>query len=223
MPERRLALSRTQANDIAVICAWGPSMLTQIADDVEAIPVTISREPIQQAIAKRTGVEKAETLYRVLFGLAAVHRRRFEDVSELLDAVTPSEWDDKQRTNWQNCRPALQRLPMAEPVILATKALDLSYDVERACVGLRIVTDIRPVFDQNRNTIAGTTIRQTLRLEYTGVDGNTNSISVGLDADDVSRLKQLCEEAMQKISVVKEKLIQAGMTEIVVPGEDDDE
>ena len=105
-------------------------------------------------------------------------------------------------------------------MVLATKALDLSFDVERFCVGTRIITDVRPVFDPSRNQIVGSAIRQTLRLEYMSLDGTVTSMSIGLDADDIDRLKKACDEAIHKVGVVRDALTKSGLTEIIVPGED---
>ena len=223
MPEQILSLSKKQADDIAAVCELGFDTLNKIAAAVEAMPLTIKKKKIQETIAAQFGAEKAGALERVLFGLAAVHRRNFDDASSLLDAVVPPSWDKAQRVMWQECRPALERLLSAESIILAAKAIDLSFDVEQFCIGVRIITDIRPIFDQKRNKIAGSTIRQTLRLDYTGVDGSVTSVSIGLDADDIARIQKSCEEATHKVSVARDALNRAGLTEIIIPGEEDDE
>ncbi len=130
------------------------------------------------------------------------------------------EWDDAQRTKWQECRSALEQLLSTESIALAAKAADLSFDVERFCVGARIITDIRPVFDPRRDKIVGSTIRQTLRLEYMSLEGTISNMSIGLDAEDIDRLKKACEEATHKVAVARSTLTKSGLTEIIVPGED---
>ncbi len=127
------------------------------------------------------------------------------------------EWDDAQRTKWQECRSALEQLLSTESIALAAKAADLSFDVD---VGARIITDIRPVFDPRRDKIVGSTIRQTLRLEYMSLEGTISNMSIGLDAEDIDRLKKACEEATHKVAVARSTLTKSGLTEIIVPGED---
>jgi hypothetical protein len=221
MPDRVVRLSKTQAEDIAAICAIGREALTCIAAAIEKLPVTIKKEKIQNAIAVEFGEEKAEPLARVLFGLATVHRRNFVTVSTLLDILSlPADWTDAQRAKWQECRPVIERMLSSESVVLAAKATDLSFDVERFCVGARIITDMRPVFDLQRNRILGSTLRQTLRLEFVSLDGTVTSISVGLDADDINRLKKECDEATHKASVTRDMLTKSGLAEIIIPGEE---
>jgi hypothetical protein len=223
MPERVIRLSKAQADDIAVVCSLGSETLTRIVAAIQALPITIKREKIEAAIASQFDSEKVKPLTRILFGLSRVHRRNFDDdsVAGLLESISiPAEWDEVRRAKWVECQPALQRLLSLESVILATKAMDLSFDVERFCVGARIITDIRPVFDLPRNQVVGSTIRQTLRLEYMSVDGTVASMSIGLDADDINRLKKTCDEAIHKTDVAKETLEKSGLTDIIVPGED---
>jgi len=222
MPEHVLRLTKKQAGDVAELCALGADTLMEIAAAVEVMAPTVKGKRIKEVVSAQFGAEKAQSLEKVLFTLATIYRRRFDKVSGLLDAIQSDAWSDTQRSEWLECRPAFERLLSAESVILSAKALDLSFDVERFCVGARIITDIRPIFDSSRNAIMASTIRQTLRLEYASVDGTVTSISIGLDADDIARLKQSCEEASQKVTVAKSLLTKTDLTEILVPGEDDE-
>lgn len=221
MPERVIRLSKAQTDDITAVCSFGGETLIQIAAAIERLPFTIRQEKIQEIIAAQFGAEKAEPLGRLLFGLATVNRRHFENVSALLESISlPAEWDDLQRTKWRECRPALERLLSTKSVVLATKATDISFDVERFCIGARIITDIRPVFDPQHNQIVGSAMMQTLRLEYMSLDGTVSSMSIGLDAGDIDHLKKACEEATHKADVARDTLSKSGLTEIIVPGED---
>ncbi len=221
MANRVVRLSKTQAEDITALCSFGSATVARLADSIERLSPTIRKEKIQEVIAAQFGKEKAEPIGRVLFGLATLHRRNFESLSVLLDSISiPSEWDDAQQAKWQECRPAIERLLSAAPVILAAKATDLSFDVERFCVGARIITDIRPIFDPKHEKIVGSTLRQTLRLEFTSLDARVTSMSIGLDADDISRLKKECEEAINKAAVTRNTLQSIGLEEIIIPGEE---
>src|SRR4051794_26114532 len=167
MPERVIHLSRSQADDIAAVCSFGSDALMRVAVAIQALPTTIKKEHIEEVFADQVGdAQKARPLTRTLFGLAILHRRNFADpAGSLLASVSlPEEWPDAKRAKWVECQPALERLLSSESVVLATKAVDLSFDVERFCVGARIITDIRPIFDLPLNQISGSTIRQTLRL-----------------------------------------------------------
>jgi hypothetical protein len=224
MADRMIRLSKPQADDISFICSFGVGLLSEVAAAIEALPPTMKKGKVQEAISAVAGGDKAERIRRIIFSLATVHRRNFDDASSLLDSVSvPPEWGEQQRQKWRECKPSFARLLSAKSIVLAAKATDLSFDVERFCVGARIITDIRPVFDEQRSSIVGSTIRQTLRLEYMSIDGTVTSVSIGLDANDISRIRRACEEAMRKVSVVTETLQRAGITELLIPGKGDDE
>jgi hypothetical protein len=224
MPDRSIRLSQPQADDLAVICSIGASSLIRVLGKVEDAPITIRASKLRETIlTAQIGGDKADVLGRVLLGLATLMRRGPSNASEVLAMVSGSlalRWNPDQMKQWQDCRPVFERLLSSRSVTLATKATDLSYDVERFCIGSRIITDIRPVFDDEREAIVGSTIRQTLRLEFMSMDGSANSISVGLDKDDISRLKDACEEALRKATRAQETMRKAGLSETVVAGED---
>src|SRR5260370_33436931 len=92
--------------------------------------------------------------------------------------------------------------------------------VSAFCVGARIITDIRPVFVPQHQKIVGSTLRQTLRLEFMSLDARVTSMSIGLDADDISRLKKECEAAINKAAVTRNTLQRSGLEEIIIPGEE---
>jgi hypothetical protein len=125
-----------------------------------------------------------------------------DGVSEGLPTTIPS-WNQAQLESWQKCRPALQKLLESKLVVLAAKVVDLTFDFSAFCLGTRILTDIRPIFDDPRATIIGTAITQTLRLEFAEGDGQFNNISIAMDLDDILHLKKACEEAIRKGEVAK--------------------
>ena len=223
MPERTISLSASQRTDLASVCAAGAGKIDQVTARLNETPVTIRSSRIRDLIGAVVGTDKKEAFGRVIFGLATASRRVFSDTKSTLDSVTSAlipHWSEDQMKTWAACQPALERLLNAKSVALAAKASDLAFDVERFCVGVRIVTDIRPVFDGPREAIVGSTIRQTLRLEYVSLDGSPSSISIGLDSEDIGILKSACEEALRKAEVAKITLESKGLPELLMPGED---
>jgi hypothetical protein len=94
---------------------------------------------------------------------------------------------DPRFRDWDECRAAIKRLLETRSLTLAAKALDISYDFERVYLAGRLLTSMRPVFDDQREDIRGSTIVQTLRLEYLAPNGDQSSISVAMD---IKRLKE---------------------------------
>lgn len=211
-----LRLSKSQIEDIAAVCIFGPERLPHIARALGSLPLTIKRSVIRGVIADEVSDEEARALERLLFGLATANRRGVGPIGEILDGVRQSlanqNWERDALDRWDHCRPLLEQLLRLPTVLATAKALDLSYDFARLAMATRILTDIRPVFDEENGTktdIIGTTITQTLRIDYTSPIGNRQTISFALDLDDIRRLRSACEEAIAKAEKARQ-LIEDG-------------
>lgn len=209
MPTPTIRLNKSQADALASACNLGSDSLLRMAGVLESERANlISPASLRQIIARETSDATARTVARFLIGLATLRRRSFATASELLDGVaeglpTVHAWDEAGLARWRSCRPALEKLLESKLLVLTAKAVDLVFDFAEFCIGVRILTDVRPIFDDPKEEIIGAAIAQTLRLEYAGKNGEYNSISVALDLDDVQRLRTACEEALRKAEVAK--------------------
>jgi len=118
----------------------------------------------------------------------------------------------------------LERLLNVPSITATAKALDLSYDFARLCMATRILTDIRPVFGEEngkKTEIIGTTITQTLRIEYNSPVGNEQTISFALDLDDIKQLMASCEEAIYKAETARHLIEEHCKIPTIIPGEEE--
>lgn len=201
-----IRLSNSQQADVRVACADGAEALRTILAAVTANQVTIRSDKILAAITAGVRAENAGAVRRVLFGLATASRRRSVDVKDVLDGVTQTlraQWPKTDLEKWIECRDALEALLRAESVVLATKAADLASDYDRSCLTSRILTDLRPVFDEPGDKIVGTVITHTLRMEYMTPEGEQHSVSVAMDMEDVRTLHDACTRAIKKANAAK--------------------
>jgi hypothetical protein len=220
----RFRLSDSQLSDLATVCGIGSMRLDRVSKKVAGARTTIRQTKIEEVIRSELDPELAGALSRLVFGIAGTFRRTQSNPADFLyrlDASLPKEgkWVSVL-TGWADCRPALQRLLETESVFLAAKAIDISYDFERVYVAGRLLTSVRPVFDEDRENIKGSTIVQTLRLEFIAPNGEQSSISVALDADDIRRLEEECRYALIKAEKAKAKIEQDCDIEAIVPGEE---
>ncbi len=203
-------LTASQLDDLAVVCALGHEGILSISRALDAVKGTIKREKFRD-IANGAGVgkESVDAVTRLLFGLATAGRRRSTPIRELLGGISEflkARWDEAKVQTWDDCQPALEQLFSSNSMLLITKAADLSVDFERSCLGARILTDIRPVFDDLRHEIIGAVITQTLRLDYVSPDGDFGTISVALDSQDIARLRSTCDDAIRKAGLAKKAM-----------------
>lgn len=95
-------------------------------------------------------------------------------------------------------------------VFLARDA-DVRQECERLFYNARILSDVRPIFDDNCTSVIGATVIHNLRMRYHGADGYQDFF-VALDADDLEQLKQVIIRAEKKSSQLASMLKATGVT-----------
>src|SRR5262249_37735468 len=137
--------------------------------------------------------EVAESLLRQILSLTSLERQRGLTADEVLSGLlyglrhTENPWSEDEIARWQQREPELRRLLEHPQIWRVSKTLDLSYDYANLLQEARIVSDIRPVFDQSATQIEAAVVSFTLRLRYDSLDGN-HGISIALNQSDVETL-----------------------------------
>jgi hypothetical protein len=224
MPSVSVRLSKSQTDDLAVICELGVGPLNALASALDSMKPTINRRELRRVIAETTGAPQAtDAAWRAIPALAIAFRRFNVPASDLLDSIRESlvvqGWNEDQLRTWHECRPVIEKLLLSPAVGLPAKARELAFDFERIYSRARILTDIRPVFDDARNEIAGANITQTLRLEYTSRNGSSTSLSLALDMSDIEALRKCCDDALRKAQISLEQIQTKWDIEAALPGE----
>lgn len=171
--------------------------------------------------------EVAGTLSGLFLSLSTLARRAGmspdEVVSQITDALnsSPNDWSEDQLKLWQDeLGPQLARVLKINTVQTIAKSIDLAYDYTWLFDTARVLTDLRPIFsDGDELGIESLIVTQTLRLEYTGPDGE-HSLSLTLDQSDLESLKEQCERALAKAKAAA-KALRAGLAplEPIIHGE----
>lgn len=90
----------------------------------------------------------------------------------------------------------------ANPVRTTVKALDVAYEYANLLQSSRIMTDVRPVFNEDGDAIEGAVVAFTLRMNLLNA-GHSQSLSIALDALDLRLLLEQCERALQKAETAR--------------------
>jgi hypothetical protein len=220
----RSSLSPSQRDGLATACEIGRERLDKIADRLSSEKLTIRRSKIEAVMCEEAGPVRGASLAQLVFGIAGTFRRTPSTPIDFIDRwaalISAAMIEDPRLENWDQCRPGLVHLLETESVTLAAKALDISYDFERVYIAGRLLTSIRPVFDGPREEIVGSTIVQTLRVEFIAPNGDQSSISIALDAEDIRRLQDECKRALDKAEKAKEEIEKGLSVEAIIPGEE---
>jgi hypothetical protein len=222
MPSVSANLSKSQKDDLIAICRPGAAKLNQIAQSLERQKPVVKRAEFRQVLAEAFGEPQASAAaVRAFPGLATAIRKFNIPEDKLFEMLTSSiqNLDEEARKQWHECGPIVRRIASSEFVLIYAKARDLAFDFDRMYARARILTDIRPVFNDLRNTIVGADLIQTLRLDYFSSEGMTRTISVAIDITDVAQLKKACEDALSKSDEVRKLVEESAKLPVELPGE----
>ena len=159
---------------------------------------------------------------RQLISFASLRRRHRIEVEDILNGlkVALRESEAEVATSWgDDVEPAFRRLLSSGRIATIAKALDLSYDYENLVQSEHIVTDVRPVFDDELIQIDGAVVSFTLRLKYVSLEGD-NGISLAMDKGDIESLLRECKRALQKADLTSETLAKLPIRTLVSGAEE---
>lgn len=153
-------------------------------------------------------------------------RQRNLTVDELLNGLqagiraSDHGWSEEELNRWQDVVPFIKELLSIDAIKTVVKALELSYDYANLFQSAKILTDIRPIFDEELNISAGV-ISFTLRIFYDDLEGSKN-ISIALDEKDVDLLSKACNRAIKKAESSRNFMIKSGIKKTFICGEGND-
>jgi hypothetical protein len=217
-----LKLGDEQLADLETIRELGPEGLMRVIHAFRGSsspPLTAKalEDLLTEALPESPGA--AQAVYRQLLTLYNLRRQRNLETEAMVDAVTSAlqqdaGWSDSQIDQWSQLQPQLRELLGLEQVLTAAKASDLAYEYAYLFQSVRIVTDIRPVFDQTDSAIRAAVISYVLRLYYDSQDGD-HSISVAMDSHDVESLLKSCQRALAKARTAERTMAGAGIPAVI--------
>jgi hypothetical protein len=94
---------------------------------------------------------------------------------------------------------------------VTTKALDVLTSQDRVFYSARILTDLRPVFNESGDAIEAAVIIHNLCIHY-GHDDDHWDFYVALDTSDIQSLRDVLDRADKKAGSVEELLRRSGVS-----------
>lgn len=170
--------------------------------------------------------DSVRSLMNVLMSLVTLRRQRDLNAKELLEGlhhgiVSSGAWSDEELSRWKELEPSLRELFSSPSLWSVVKALDLSYDYSNLLQTAKILTDIRPIFNDEATLICGSVVSYTLRLYYSTLAGESKSLSIALDEKDVNKLRELCDRALRKAQTAKSFMQKNNIKGTFITGEEE--
>ncbi len=169
-------------------------------------PIGCWGSDLAQLIKKNIGIEfkAAKDIVELLFTITS-NRRFFEKgidsfIEDLLFVVKES---NPELANDTKLESFIKKILLSKNIQITTKAIELEGDREKLLSNTRIITDIRPIFDdENSDSIEKNIILHNLRIRYMDADGN-HEIYFAVDRRDLQNLKEQIIRAEHKENRIK--------------------
>ena len=179
----------------------------------ETIRVLVEQTALEDRSASKI-VDSLLAFHALRRSLRIDAKRTVELIHQAVQKQATPKWVQAYGSDWEKARSILVELfDPANPFASLEKGLQLAYSYQNVLTGVRLLTELRPVFDASGESVARGLITFVLSLEYS--DGTTRRLDLALDATDVSELKRLCGRAEKKATALAESVAQAWPTTIV--------
>ena len=158
-----------------------------------------------QGLMRQTGLPSQD----VIAGIRDVVRRQGREV-------------DLEASAWEAVEANIAALVELPCVRLTATAIELAYDYANLLRRTKVLTDIRPLFNNAADAIEGAVVSYTLRLRYDSADGE-HELSIALDESDIEKLAAQCDRALKKAATARSLLTDRCDLSVIVAGEVDDD
>jgi hypothetical protein len=173
---------------------------------------------VARRIAKKTEISP-EIVRDVLFMLASMARARVGvglTVEEFVDALAPSlEGSNSTRgaKEWARTKSYLQRALSSSAIQVTAKALQVAGEHERFLCHARILSDMRPVFDDDTLDARAIVITHQLKIAVHESDGGdeASDLYIAVDRGDLVRLRAVIDRALEKQKKLEELAEKTGL------------
>ncbi|HEY7089647.1 MAG TPA: hypothetical protein VH518_16230 [Tepidisphaeraceae bacterium] len=188
--------------------------LRDVLDATAGLPVNVVTSDAGQHVAERIGIAPSDASL-LLTGLASL--RSMQDsvdstAEEVVKAITeslaeaPGDWHSKNYQRWLESedlvRTALASIGPDHPLLVRQKARGLTYAHQYIFRSCRIITDLRPVFNEAGDDINAMVLTHVLRIEY--FDGvRKQRIEFALDEADINDLERATKRAKVKTETTR--------------------
>jgi hypothetical protein len=151
-------------------------------------------------------LEKAKSIVRAITSLLSVVAKRNLQPKEFIDEIVDTYYTQTKELRQDNesvKKQLAELISISQNYQLTIKARNLAFEREKIIESFRIITDVRPVFDNSEvKEIRGSIIIHNLKIDYTE-DGFTHSAMFALDENDLKEFNRLILRTQQKESLLK--------------------
>jgi hypothetical protein len=166
--------------------------------------------------------DQGNSLLTALIAAAASRFRYGYDAEEMASFVVES--GDASQADQTANEERLTQLISAQSLTRLAKASDVLTEHQQILHEARILTDIRPIFedDPSREPEAAVMLH-TLRIQYHDTSGHVRSMYFGMDSDDLNTLRNVVDRALKKAASLEGLVAQLPLPLVYIEDEPKEE
>jgi len=191
---------------------------------------TLDTEALSRSVAERSGLDLAQvgSIISVLWRLALIQRRLDLNTDAFLSGLSTNlsekgseRWSTEDAKCWNDRQEYVARLISPDGTLAyGAKAAELLLDQQFLFCRARVLTDVRPVFDEGAECVQGFLPFHTLSVTY-HEGGETREMHLAMDFNDIVRLRNQLLRAERKERLVRQDLTDKGLLVIQTGSESD--
>lgn len=223
----KLRPHQNQLVDLKRIAELGAEQLSVVRERLQSrSKPTLGSKELLDAVADVLP-DEAELLVRQLLSLRGLVRQTGQEVASVMagvrDAIERQGSDVELSVEaWSGVESTVSLLVEEQSVRLAATAIELAYDYANLLRRTKILTDIRPLYDETATHIEGAVVSYTLRIHYDSA-GTEHESSIALDEADVRTLLDQCQRALTKAATASAMLANKCDIAVTVSGSPSDD
>jgi len=188
----------------------------------------VASDDLSKVIARESSLDDRKTskVLQILFRLSITQRRLELRPEDFFDSIVNSigklgdRWNEEDTKALREKIPCLVALLALDGIIsLSAKAGELMLDQSLVLYRSKVVTDVRPIFNERVDGIFGFVPFHTLVISVFE-DGESKDIHLALDTNDVIQLQGQLERAEKKELILRSQLTNAGMVVVQTKADD---
>lgn len=192
--------------DAKLILELDEDAYLRLATQLAKADTFLSRSDLA-AIAGEVLGEGSDRIASIVYRIGGIVHDADMDATDAMDALAKAIEEKAETLEPQERRTLTSRLRklVAEPIGIAKqyKARQLVDAIGAELDDFRIICDIRPIFDQNRERIDGAIPISILRLEYSNPDGESAVVELRVTEKQIVKFGEKIADANLKLRMIK--------------------
>jgi hypothetical protein len=198
----------------------GPDKITHLAKEVTGYELTLDTSELARKLGATVGLprERMEhALHTVLIPLNSLRMAFRQSPKEFLQllgqliAKQNPDWHAHNGEQWQKIAPKIEPLLAPDSFFCQlSKTFQLLANRPTVARGLKILTELRPVFNDELSSTRAMVLTNTLVVEYEEGD-NSRTLHLTIDQADLRLLQEQLDRAEKKIQLLEEQVKKLGV------------